>query len=198
MLGFNLSGRTVGIVGTGKIGLAVSKIMRGFDCRVIAFDPKRSSAFEALDGIYVDMSELLASSDIISLHCPWMPMTHHLIGNREIDQMKPGVMLVNTSRGAVVDTKALIAGLKSGKIGYVGLDVYEEEADFFFENSSDQVIQDDVFARLLTFPNVLITGHQAFFTHEAMTAIAETTIGNISSFEKTAIPLYPLSSEKPA
>jgi D-lactate dehydrogenase len=196
LLGFDLCGRTVGVIGTGKIGLCVSKIMLGLGCRVIAFDPKRSPELKALGGSYVDMPELIASSDIISLHCPLTPTTHHLIGAKEIDQMKQGVMLINTSRGAVVDTKALIAGLKAGKIGNVGLDVYEEEADLFFENLSDQVIQDDVFARLLTFPNVLITGHQAFFTHQAMTAIAETTISNISSFEKTGAPTYPISVEK--
>jgi len=196
MLGFDLCNRTVGIIGTGKIGLCVSKIMRGFGCRVIAFDPERNPEFEAIGGSYVDMAELLARSDIISLHCPLTPATRHLIDGKAIGQMKQGVMLINTSRGAVVDAKALIAGLKAGKIGHVGLDVYEEEADLFFKNLSDQVIQDDVFARLLTFPNVLITGHQAFFTHEAMTAIAETTINNISSFERTGAPTYPVSVEK--
>ena len=196
LLGFNLCGSTVGIIGTGKIGLCVSKIMLGFGCRVIAFDPTRSPEFETLGCNYVDMPELLASSDIVSLHCPLTPATRHLINRRAIDQMKQSVMLINTSRGAVVDAKALIAGLKTGKIGYVGLDVYEEEADMFFENLSDRVIQDDVFARLLTFPNVLITGHQAFFTREAMTAIAETTIGNISNFEKTGAPTHPVSVER--
>lgn len=145
---------------------------------------------------YVEMPELLASSDIVSLHCPLTHATHHLIDTKAIAQMKQGVMLINTSRGAVVDAKALIAGLKSDMIGHVGLDVYEEEADLFFENLSDQVIQDDVFSRLLTFPNVLITGHQAFFTREAMTAIAEITIGNISSFEKTGAPTHPVSIER--
>lgn len=196
LLGFDLCGRTVGIVRTGKIGLCIARIMRGFGCRVIAFDPKQSAELEALGGRYVDMAALLANSDIVSLHCPLTPATHHLIDGKAIDQMKQGVMLINTSRGAVVDAKALIGGLKAGKIGHVGLDVYEEESDLFFENLSDQMIQDDVFARLLTFPNVLITGHQAFFTHEAMTAIAETTIGNITSFEKTGSATYPVSVEK--
>ncbi|GGC05232.1 lactate dehydrogenase [Novosphingobium endophyticum] len=196
LLGFDLCGRTVGIVGTGKIGLAVARIMLGFGCQVLAFDPERNREFEEMGGSYADLPELFANADIISLHCPLTPATHHLIDGKAIDQMKPGVMLINTSRGAVVDAKALIAGLKARKIGHVGLDVYEEEGDLFFENLSDQMIQDDVFARLLTFPNVLITGHQAFFTHEAMTAIAETTIDNISSFEKTGSATYPVSIER--
>lgn len=196
LLGFDLSGRSVGIVGTGKIGLCMARIMRGFGCQLLAFDPHPDPELEELGGRYVELSELLSSSDIISLHCPLTPATHHLINRSAIDQMKPGVMVINTSRGAVVDTKAMIAGLKSGKIGYLGLDVYEEESDLFFENLSDQTIQDDVFARLLTFPNVLITGHQAFFTREAMSSIAQTTIGNISSFERTGFPVHPVSVEK--
>lgn len=196
LLGFDLSGRSVGIVGTGKIGLCMARIMRGFGCQLLAFDPHPDPELEELGGRYVELSELLSSSDIISLHCPLNPATHHLINRSAIDQMKPGVMVINTSRGAVVDTKAMIAGLKSGKIGYLGLDVYEEESDLFFENLSDQTIQDDVFARLLTFPNVLITGHQAFFTREAMSSIAQTTIGNISSFERTGFPVHPVSVEK--
>ena len=196
LLGFDLSGRSVGIVGTGKIGLCMARIMRGFGCQLLAFDPHPDPELEELGGRYVELSELLYSSDIISLHCPLNPATHHLINRSAIDQMKPGVMVINTSRGAVVDTKAMIAGLKSGKIGYLGLDVYEEESDLFFENLSDQTIQDDVFARLLTFPNVLITGHQAFFTREAMSSIAQTTIGNISSFERTGFPVHPVSVEK--
>lgn len=196
LLGFDLSGRSVGIVGTGKIGLCMARIMRGFGCQLLAFDPHPDPELEELGGRYVELSELLSSSDIISLHCPLNPATHHLIDRSAIDQMKPGVMVINTSRGAVVDTKAMIAGLKSGKIGYLGLDVYEEESDLFFENLSDQTIQDDVFARLLTFPNVLITGHQAFFTREAMSSIAQTTIGNISSFERTGFPVHPVSVEK--
>ena len=196
LLGFDLSGRSVGIVGTGKIGLCMARIMRGFGCQLLAFDPHPDPELEELGGRYVELSELLSSSDIISLHCPLNPATHHFINRSAIDQMKPGVMVINTSRGAVVDTKAMIAGLKSGKIGYLGLDVYEEESDLFFENLSDQTIQDDVFARLLTFPNVLITGHQAFFTREAMSSIAQTTIGNISSFERTGFPVHPVSVEK--
>ncbi|MBA2483159.1 MAG: 2-hydroxyacid dehydrogenase [Nitrosomonas sp.] len=196
LLGFDLYSRTIGIIGTGKIGLSVVRIMRGFGCRIVAFDPQRNLELEELGGTYSNMLELLASSDIVSLHCPLTPATHHLINAKAIDQMKPGVMLINTSRGAVVDATALIAGLKAGKIGHVGLDVYEEEGDLFFENLSDKMIQDDVFARLLTFPNVLITGHQAFFTREAMRAIAETTIDNITCFERTGAASYPVSVER--
>ncbi|KHK93428.1 2-hydroxyacid dehydrogenase [Novosphingobium malaysiense] len=196
LLGFNLRGRTVGIVGTGAIGLCVARIMRGFGCEVIAADPAPNDDLDAMGGRYVAMPELLAASDIVSLHCPLTPQTHHLIDHDAVARMKHGAMLINTSRGGVVDTRALIAGLKSGRIGNLGLDVYEEEADLFFENLSDRMIQDDVFARLLTFPNVLVTGHQAFFTHEAMTAIAETTMRNVSAFEETGSPVHPVSVER--
>ena len=196
LLGFDLYQRTVGIVGTGQIGLETARIMRGFGCELLGFDPAPDAAFEAMGGRYVPFEALLAASDIVSLHCPLNPATHHLIDAAAIARMKPGVMLINTSRGAVVDTPALIEGLKSGRIGYLGLDVYEEEGDLFFENLSDTMIQDDVFARLLTFPNVLITGHQAFFTREAMTAIAETTIANISHHERDGVPLHPVSTER--
>lgn len=195
LLGFNLHGKTVGVVGTGKIGLCVAGILKGFGCVIRAFDPQPGDELARIGGSYLELSELLAASDIITLHCPLTPQTRHLIDAEAIRQMKPGAMLVNTSRGAVVDAKALIGGLKSRKIGSVALDVYEEEGDLFFENLSDALIQDDVFARLLTFPNVLITGHQAFFTREAMTAIAETTIKNISAFERTGKAPYPVSTE---
>lgn len=198
LLGFNLSGKTVGVIGTGKIGLCVARIMKGFGCNIRAFDPEPGRELQALGGRYLDLPDLLAEADITTLHCPLNPATHHLVNADAIGQMKNGAMLINTSRGAVVDAGALIAGLKSGKVGSVGLDVYEEEGDLFFENLSDKMIQDDVFARLLTFPNVLITGHQAFFTAEAMTAIAETTIGNISSFEETGKALHEVSVEKMA
>jgi D-lactate dehydrogenase len=196
LLGFDLSGRTVGLIGTGKIGLATARIMRGFGCQVLAYDPYPDPELEAIGGRYGLLGEVLESADILSLHCPLTPETHHLIDRKAIGRMKAGVMLINTSRGAVVDARSLIAGLKSGKIGAVGLDVYEEEADLFFEDLSDKTIQDDVFARLLTFPNVVITGHQGFFTHEAMTAIAETTIGNISAFDDTGRALHEVSVEK--
>lgn len=196
LLGFDLHGRTIGIVGTGRIGLALAQIMRGFGCEVLASDPVEKSELTDLGGRYVGLDELLSSSDIISLHCPLTPETHHLIDAGAIGRMKRGVMLINTSRGPVVDARCLIDGLKSGQIGYLGLDVYEEEGDLFFEDLSGQVLQDDIFARLLTFPNVLITGHQAFFTREALTAIAETTIANISAFAATGVPLHEVTAEQ--
>ena len=196
LLGFDLLGRTVGIIGTGRIGIAVARIMRGFGCRILASDPVPSPELAALDGEYVSQAELLREADIITLHCPLTPETRHLIDRTAVEAMRTGVMLINTSRGAVVDARAVIAGLKAGKIGFLGLDVYEEEGDLFFENLSDQVIRDDIFARLLTFPNVLITGHQGFFTAEAMTAIAATTIENVSQFERNGRPLHPVTSER--
>jgi len=177
LLGFDLKGRTVGIVGAGKIGIAVARILSGFGCRVLAHDPAPPTG--PMSAEFVGLDRLFAESDIVSLHCPLTPATHHLIDEAALAQMKRGVMLINTGRGALVDTRALIEGLKSGVIGYLGLDVYEEESDLFFEDLSDQILRDDVFARLLTFPNVLITGHQAFFTAEALTAIASTTIANL-------------------
>lgn len=195
LLGFDLKRRTIGIIGTGRIGLCVARIMIGFGCRVLAFDPRHDDDFTRIGGLYVDLGELLRQSDIVTLHCPLTPQTYHLIDAAAIDAMKPGVMIINTGRGALVETRALIKGLKSGKIGHVGLDVYEEEGDLFFENLSGQIIQDDVFARLLTFPNVLITGHQAFFTREALGAIAATTLENISQFESTGQPAYSVSVE---
>jgi len=194
LLGFDLHGRTVGLVGVGRIGLVMARIMTGFGCRVIAHDIETNAELEALGGRYAPLDELLSSSDIISLHCPLTPETRHLIDKAAVERMKRGVMLINTSRGAVVDTRALIDGLKSGQIGYLGLDVYEEEGDLFFEDLSDQLIQDDVFARLLTFPNVLITGHQAFFTAEALRAIAETTIANLTAFEATGRPVHEVTA----
>lgn len=184
LLGFDLHGRTVGVIGTGRIGTVVARIMRGFGCRVLVMDPVRSLECEAAGATYVSFPEILAESDVITLHCPLLPDSHHLIGSDAVGQMKRGVMVINTSRGALIDTKAVIAGLKSGRIGYLGLDVYEEEGDLFFRDLSDRVIQDDVFSRLLTFPNVIITGHQGFFTAEAVRGIAETTLANISAFER--------------
>lgn len=179
LLGFDMRGRTVGIVGTGAIGSIVAQILAGFGCIILATDPRPNRACEAFGAMYVSLSDLIRDSDIISLHCPLTPETKHLIGAREVAAMKTGVMLVNTSRGAVIDAKAVLGGLKAKKIGYLGLDVYEEEADVFFEDLSNQIIDDDVLARLLTFPNVLVTSHQAFFTHEAMTQISRTTLHNL-------------------
>ncbi len=187
LLGFDLHRKRIGIVGTGRIGLALANVMTGFGCELCASDPCPDTTFEKLGGEYVTVERLFRTSDIISLHCPLTPDTHYLIDAAAIDRMKHGVMLINTSRGGLIDTRAVIDGLKSGRVGYLGLDVYEEEADLFFANLSDRVIQDDTFARLLTFPNVLITGHQAFFTREAMLSIAETTIGNITDFEQETI-----------
>ena len=196
LLGFDLHGHAVGLIGVGRIGLVMARIMKGFGCEVIAFDPVPNAEIKAVGGRHAPLDELLSSSDIISLHCPLTPETRHLIDASAVERMKRGVMLINTSRGAVVDTRAAIDGLKSGRIGYLGLDVYEEEGDMFFEDLSDQLIQDDVFARLLTFPNVLITGHQAFFTAEALQAIAETTIANLTAFEATGKPVHEVTAEK--
>lgn len=182
LLGFDLHGKTVGVVGTGKIGIAFAQIMSGFGCRLLAYDPYPNES--AGVARYVSLPHLLEEADILSLHCPLTPETHHLIGDETLRQMKQGVMLINTSRGALVDTRAVIRALKSGKLGYLGLDVYEEETELFFEDRSSRVIQDDVFSRLLTFPNVLITGHQAFFTEEALHNIAATTLANVTAFEK--------------
>lgn len=189
LIGFDLCGKTVGVVGTGAIGSVFARIMHGLGCRVLACDPQPAAA---LDGIvrHVPMDELLRDADIVSLHCPLTPATRHLIDAAALARMRRGVMLINTSRGGLVDTRAVIQALKRGQIGYLGLDVYEEEQQLFFEDLSGDVIQDDVFTRLLTFPNVLITGHQGFFTEEALRAIAETTLGNVSSFESGNGPLY--------
>lgn len=187
LMGFDLYGKTVGIVGTGRIGSCVAKILRGFDCRVLACDPVENDDCRRMGVGYVPLDELLAQSDIISLHCPLLPQTRHLINETTIARTKPGVMLVNTSRGAVVDTRAVIDALKSRHLGSLAIDVYEEEGDLFFRDLSETVITDDVFSRLLTFPNVLITAHQGFFTNEAVRNIAETTVGNLTDFEKGTI-----------
>jgi D-lactate dehydrogenase len=185
LLGFDLHGQTAGIVGTGQIGAIVARLLYGFGCRLLLYDVAENADCRQL-GQYVPLDTLLSQSQIITLHCPLLPQTYHLINRHAIGQMRDGVMLINTSRGALVDTQAVIAALKSGKIGYLGLDVYEEESNLFFEDLSDRVLQDDVFARLLTFSNVLITGHQAFFTRNALEAIARVTIDNITVFERRA------------
>ncbi|PWQ98281.1 2-hydroxyacid dehydrogenase [Leucothrix arctica] len=184
LLGFNVNTKTVGVIGTGKIGAAFCSIMKGFGCRVIAYDmyPNEACLKQGIE--YVDLDTLLKQSDIISLHCPLTPETEHLIDDETISVMKKGVMLINTSRGGLIDTAAVIRQLKSGQIGYLGLDVYEEEGDIFFEDISDKVLEDDVFARLLTFPNVLVTGHQAFFTSDALESIAKTTLQNLSDIDR--------------
>ncbi len=181
LLGFDIHGKTIGIIGTGKIGRIFASIMAGFGTRILAFDRYPSDELGTSGGEYVGLEELYRESDIVSLHCPLNHETYHLINEYAIRSMKPGVMIVNTSRGALIDSSAVIEGLKEGTIGSVALDVYEEEADLFFEDLSDQVIQDDRFVRLLTFPNVLITAHQAFFTHEAISNIAATTLENVAT-----------------
>jgi len=183
LLGFDMHGKTAGIIGTGKIGTVVAQILTGFGCPSLAFDPVPNDTCRSLGVRYVKLDDLLAQADIITLHCPLTPQNKRMINRTAIEKMKTGVMLINTSRGGLLDTVAVIEALKSGKIGYLGLDVYEEEEEIFFEDRSGLIIPDDVFARLLTFPNVIITGHQAFFTREALENIAATTIDNITKFE---------------
>ena len=185
LLGFDIHGLTAGIVGTGKIGLNVARILSGFGCKILAYDPFPNEQLVKLGGAYCDLPKLFSQSDIITLHCPLTRQSHHLIDEAALGLMRDAVMIINTSRGALVDTRAVIKGLKSGKIGYLGLDVYEEEGDLFFQDLSSTVIQDDVFARLTTFPNVMVTGHQAFFTREALAAIARTTLQNIRDIEES-------------
>ena len=182
LLGFDMHGRTASIIGTGKIGEVVARILHGFGCRLVAYDVQPSPVCEELGVQYCSLNEALAEGDIVTLHCPLTPQTRHMIDAAAVEHMKRGVMIINTSRGGLIDTRAVIAGLKSGKVGHLGLDVYEEEAELFFEDQSLRGIADDIFARLITFPNVLITGHQAFFTREALSRIADTTIANIADF----------------
>jgi D-lactate dehydrogenase len=197
LLGFDLHGRTVGVIGTGRIGLLFASIMRGIGCEVLGHDPHPNpEAEEVLT--YVDLDELLGRSHIVSLHVPLTPKTRHIINVRSIAKMRDGVMLINTSRGQLVDTAAVIDGLKSGRIGYLGLDVYEEEEALFFQDHSTTVIQDDTFTRLLTLPNVLITGHQGFFTQEAVTKIAETTLENVTAYATGEGTLHRVEPLKPA
>ena len=183
LTGFNLFEKTVGVVGTGKTGAAFCKIMLGFGCKVIAFDIVENESLKKLGVSYQSFNDLLKTSDVISLHCPLNPQTQHLINEGAFAKMKDGVMLINTSRGAVVDTKEAIKVLKSNKLGYLGIDVYEQEENLFFKDLSESIIQDDVIARLLSFPNVLITAHQGFFTQEALTQIANITLQNVQDFE---------------
>ena len=187
MLGFDMNGKTVGVIGAGKIGRLVGNMLKTFGCEVLIYDPYTCEACKNLGIKQVELAELFTQSDIITLHCPLNAETNHLINTQTIAQMKDGVMLINTGRGALMDTSALIEGLKSKKIGYLGMDVYEKEGALFFEDHSCEIIQDDAFERLLTFPNVLITGHQAYFTKEALEHIAKTTASNIHQYlENTA------------
>ena len=182
LLGFDLHGKTVGVVGTGKIGVCFAAIMRGFGCRVLAHDIAENPDALALGVEYCAIDRLFAESHVISLHCPLTPKTRHLIDANSLARMRSGVFIINTGRGPLIDTSAVIRGLKSGKIGALALDVYEEEEGVFYEDLSGGILADDQLARLLTFPNVLVTSHQAFFTREAILAIAQTTMGNLDDF----------------
>lgn len=179
LIGFNLAGKTVGLIGTGRIGTATARILHGFGMQILCYDPMPQPEQLPASARYVELAQLYRDCDIISLHCPLTPDSHHLINAAALEQMKNGVMLINTSRGGLIDTKAVISALKNHKIGLLGLDVYEQEADLFFKDLSDQMISDEIFQRLLTFPNVLITGHQAFLTQEALTQISQTTVQNL-------------------
>lgn len=184
LIGFNLSGKTVGVIGTGQIGLAFCRIIKGFGCNIVAFDITKSEELEQLGVQYLPLNEVLKQSDILSLHCPLNPKTKHLVNKESIAMMKDGVMIINTSRGALINTVDVIQGLSDKKIGYLGMDVYEQEENLFFEDLSESIIQDDQILRLNSFPNVLITSHQAYFTKEAMDQITTTTLDNIRAFDK--------------
>ncbi|HAM98800.1 MAG TPA: hydroxyacid dehydrogenase [Marinilabiliales bacterium] len=185
LMGFDLHQKTIGIIGTGKIGQVFCQLIKGFGVRILAYDKYPNEELKNLGIEYVELPKLYQQCDIISLHCPLTYETYHMINEYAIAAMKPGVMIVNTSRGPLIDSNAVIEGLKKGKVGNLALDVYEEEEALFFEDLSEKVIQDDTFVRLQTFPNVLITAHQAFFTKEAVHNIAETTFANIAEFFKT-------------
>ncbi|WP_173483066.1 2-hydroxyacid dehydrogenase [Marinobacterium sp. xm-a-152] len=186
LVGRDIHRKTVGVVGTGNIGSVFCQIMRGFDCRLLAYDPNPSQDLIEQGVEYVELDSLLEQSDFISLHCPLTAQTHHLISERALALMKPKAMLINTSRGGLVDTKAVINALKQGGLSGLAIDVYEEEADLFFEDQSNRVIADDDLMRLMTFPNVIVTGHQAFLTEEALTNIAQTTANNLTCLEQNA------------
>jgi D-lactate dehydrogenase len=183
LMGFDLYGKTVGIVGTGKIGEIFCHIMRGFGCKIVAYDVVENEELKKQGVVFLPLAELLAQSNIVSLHCPLNEATQHLINATTLKLMKHGAMLINTGRGGLIDTAAAIVALKSGQLGYLGIDVYEQEGELFFHDLSESVIQDDVMMLLMSFPNVLITAHQAFFTEEALSQIALITLGNISDFE---------------
>ena len=179
LTGFNIHGKTAGIVGTGAIGKAFCKIMLGMGCKVLAYDIYENEDLKNQGVSYLPLEEIFKQSDIISLHCPLTPDTYHLINNKSLSMMKDEVVIINTSRGALIETKEVIESLKSGKVGNFGIDVYEQEEDLFFRNLSEQILLDEDIARLMTFPNVLITGHQAFLTHEALAQIAKITLQNL-------------------
>ncbi|SDC52873.1 D-lactate dehydrogenase [Algoriphagus faecimaris] len=184
LTGINLHGKTVGVIGTGAIGKAFCRIALGFGCKVLAYDIYENEELKSLGVSYVTLDEIMQQSTILSLHCPLTPDTKHLINKNTLEKMQDGCMLINTSRGALIETKSVIRSLKNGKIGFLGIDVYEQEEDLFFQNRSEEILQDEQIARLMTFPNVLITGHQAFLTKEALDQIAKTTLDNLSAFEQ--------------
>lgn len=184
LIGFNIHGKTVGVIGTGTIGANFCKILKGFGCKIIAFDIAKSDELMDLGVEYLPLDDVFEQSDIISLHCPLNEHTKHIVNKKSIALMKEGVMIINTSRGALIDTVAVIKGLSDKKIGYLGIDVYEQEENLFFEDLSERIIQDDLILRLNSFPNVLITSHQAYFTKEAMDEITTTTLKNIAAFDK--------------
>jgi D-lactate dehydrogenase len=190
LLGFDLHGRTVGVVGTGAIGAAFCRIMLGFGCTVVAFDVRRDAALESAGVTYAGLDDVFARADIVSLHCPLTEDTFHIVDAERLAKMRHGAMLINTSRGALVDADAAIGALKMGRLGYLGLDVYEEEGPLFFEDRSANILDDDTFARLLTFPNVLITGHQAFFTADALHRICEVTVANLLASDRGQRPPF--------
>jgi D-lactate dehydrogenase len=191
LMGFDFHGKTAAVVGTGKIGRVFAGIMLGFGCEVIGYDPFRSAEFEALGARYGALAEMGADADIVSLHCPLTPENHHIVNAQTFARMKRGALLVNTSRGGLLDTDAAIQALKSGHLGGLGLDVYEQEGGLFFRDLSSTVVTDDVLQRLISFPNVIVTGHQAFFTREAIGTISATTLRSVSEFARDA----PLSNE---
>lgn len=183
LMGFDMHGKTIGIIGTGKIARILIRLLKGFGMRILAYDLYPDMKFAGEEGIsYVSLDELYRESDIISLHCPLTDQTKYMIDKDSIDKMKEGVMIINTGRGQLINTNDLIEGLKEKKIAAAGLDVYEEEGEYFYEDKSDKIIDDDVLARLLSFNNVIVTSHQAFFTKEALHNIAETTLQNIEDF----------------
>jgi D-lactate dehydrogenase len=181
LMGFDLVNRTVAVIGTGKIGRIFARIMAGFGCNLIGFDVHRSPEFEEIGGRYVDASGI-EDADVVSLHCPLTPDTYHIVNAQALARMKRGALLINTSRGGLVDTEAAIEALKSGQLGGIAIDVYEQEAGLFFRDLSSTVIPDDVIQRLVSFPNTIVTGHQAFLTREALSTILETTLASISDF----------------
>jgi len=196
LLGATIHGKTAGVIGLGRIGLATAKILKGFGCRVLGYDPMTAPEFRTI-GEEATLEELLSQSDLVTLHCPLLPQTHHIINTQTLAQMKPGALLINTSRGGLVDTMAVIKALKSKHLGGLGIDVYEQESGLFFRDLSSDIIEDDVFERLMTFPNVLVTGHQGFFTHEALHEIADVTLANLASFVEGTVCSNALTHRAP-